>query len=133
MKVERETTRRWTYRLQNSRFFPLKVKIGFFFQGACMANLTCPPESHTLFSSSLQDFSLIAPAFLTYAKYKLPAILQSNGCITFSVLSDSSACYVLILAVFRGSRKGLRNFLENRTQSNIKRVVSGIGQEIWRW
>ena len=50
-----------------------------------MASLICPPQSHTLFSSSLQDFSLISAT-----KYKLLAILQSNGCITFSVLGDSN-------------------------------------------
>lgn len=63
------------------------------------------PSTVSYFVFIFQDFSLIAPAFLTYAKYKLLAVLQSNGCITFSVLSDSNACYVLILAVFRGSRK----------------------------
>lgn len=44
-----------------------------------MASFICPPQSRTLFSSSLQDFALIATAFLTYAKYKLLAVLQAGG------------------------------------------------------
>ena len=97
-----------------------------------MASLTCPPESHTLFSSSLQDFSLIAPAFLTYAKYKLLAVLQSNGvhhvlgAQRFKRLQHSDiSCFP------RVPEAGLRNFLEKRTLSS-KRVVSGIGQEMWK-
>lgn len=105
MEVERATTRKWMYRLQNSRFFPLKVKIVLFFSRRPHGEPPNVPPTVSYFVFIFQDFSLIAPAFLTYAKYKLLAVLQSNGCITFSVLSDSSACYVLILAVFRGSRK----------------------------
>ena len=76
-----------------------------------MASLICPLQSHTLFSSSLQDFSLISAAFLTYAKCKLLAILQSNGCITFSVLSDSNtfSCELFSAGPGRVSALLLRN------------------------